>query len=140
MSEPSSAAFNLMVSPDKSCHSATGWYDQALTELVLETLDFETKEGEKFWCIDGGVQKIARLMGDKMEGSVHFKTQVTAINANIGQRGPDRTKYAPLTLAYTKTDPISKQSTQGTRDYVAVFNSTPLGALQRMDLRDAGLL
>jgi hypothetical protein len=129
-----------MASPDKCRCSATGWYDQALTELVLETLDFETEDDKKSWCIDGGVQKIARLMAGKMGGSVHFNTQVTAINANVGQRGQDRTKYAPLTLAYTKTDPISKQTTQGTSDYVAVFNSTTLGALQRMDLRDAGLL
>ena len=106
---------------------------------MLETLDFKPNKDKGFWCIDGGVQKIAKLMSQKIENPVQFNTQVTAIDANIKQRG-DGSHYAPLTVKYTKTDPTTKKQTEGSNDYFTVFNSTTLGALQRMDLQDAGLL
>lgn len=117
----------------------TGWYNQALSEAVLEELDFDLpKDGSKqFWCIDGGAQKIAELMRAKVkkQSSIRFNSQVTAINANAADRA-DQKKFVPMTLTVNKTG--EKTSTE--EKYFAVFNSTTLGALQRMNLKDAGLL
>ncbi|RMJ16427.1 hypothetical protein CDV36_003861 [Fusarium kuroshium] len=117
----------------------TGWYDQALSECVLEELDFGTPAQKKYkgiqwwWCIDGGAQRVAQLMKDKIKQPVQFNSQVEAINANVGKRG-DPHKYVPMTLS------VDRQGKKTEKDYFAVFNSTTLGALQRMDLKDAGLL
>ncbi|KAI2472271.1 hypothetical protein F4781DRAFT_438490 [Annulohypoxylon bovei var. microspora] len=117
----------------------TGWYDQSLSECVLEELDFALKEGEAFWCIDGGAQKLAQLMKDKIKNPVQFHSQVTAINANISER-KGAEEHVPMTLTIKKTDPDTMEPETITENYFAVFNSTTLGALQRMNLQDAGLL
>lgn len=132
--------------------SATGWYNQSLSETVLETLDFyvaqekkpeggmkidtktEVKTEKKPWgktgwvCVEGGAQKVARKMAEKLKKQPEFHRQVTGIATDT-----DRT----MTLAIKHTEKGSK--VRETRKYFAVFNSTTLGALQRMDLTKAGL-
>ena len=71
--------------------SGTGWYDQALSECVLEELDFGTpkqdevlekakKKIQYWWCVDGGAQRIAKLMEGKIKQKVQFDSQVEAIS------------------------------------------------------------
>ncbi|KAK7421614.1 hypothetical protein QQX98_002081 [Neonectria punicea] len=124
----------------------TGWYDQALSECVLDELDFATPEQEEgkpkrnFWyCVDGGGQRIARLMAEKVKKPVQLNSQVVAINANVSKRRDPNT-YVPMTLDIKRTNPGSKQADVRKEDYFAVLNSTTLPALQRMNLKDAGLL
>ncbi|KAK7429417.1 hypothetical protein QQZ08_004009 [Neonectria magnoliae] len=126
--------------------SGTGWYDQALSECVLDELDFATPEQEEgkpkrnFWCcVDGGGQRIARLMAEKVKKPVQLNSQVVAINANVPKRRDPNT-YVPMTLDIKRTDPVSKQTDLRKEDYFAVLNSPTLPALQRMNLKDAGLL
>ncbi|KAM0438445.1 hypothetical protein ACHAPT_001194 [Fusarium lateritium] len=119
--------------------SGTGWYDQALSECVLEELDFGTPAQDEYpgvqwwWCIDGGAQRVAKLMKDKIKQPVQFNSQVEAINSNVEKRKNPK-DYVPMTLS------VNNQGQKTEKDYFAVFNSTTLGALQRMDLKDAGLL
>lgn len=75
-------------------------------------------------------------MRKKVKGPIRFDTQVTAINANRSSPH-DIKNYVPMTLSVTKTGHYKPKKDH---DYLAVFNSTTLGALQRMDLRKAGLL
>ncbi|ROV86981.1 hypothetical protein VSDG_10088 [Cytospora chrysosperma] len=114
----------------------TGWYDQSLTECIMEELDF-VHSHNGFWCVDGGAQKIATLMSqvvNKHVQRIQFNSQVTAINANTRLRAnPKAHVLMPLKITQTRT------KTTRTEDYFAVFNSTTLGALQRMDLQNAGL-
>ncbi|KAF7545287.1 hypothetical protein G7Z17_g9284 [Cylindrodendrum hubeiense] len=124
----------------------TGWYDQSLTECVLEELDFaipKEEEGEpkhNYWyCIDGGAQKVARLMAEKIKKPVQLNSQVLSINANARDR-IDPKAYVRMTLEINRTDPESKKTDIRHEDYFAVLNSTTLPALQRMNLKDAGLL
>ncbi|KAI1372453.1 hypothetical protein F4677DRAFT_432337 [Hypoxylon crocopeplum] len=120
----------------ESATYGTGWFNQALSECVLEELDFE---GEEFWCVDGGAQKVAQLMEKKISRPVSFNNRVTAINANVPKRNKPN-KYVPMTLTTKSTDPNIKESKPTDKDYFAVFNSTTLGALQQMNVKDAGLL
>ncbi|KAH7140384.1 hypothetical protein B0J13DRAFT_63603 [Dactylonectria estremocensis] len=131
----------------------TGWYDQSLAESVLEELDFGTPdpvEGEPklhyWWCVDGGAQRIAEKMALKIKGKIQFNSQVEAIDAQVKDRPVEKTdkkdknKYTAMKLRIAKTDSITKKKTQKEKDYFAIFNSTTLGAFQRMNLQDAGLL
>ncbi|KUI72131.1 hypothetical protein VM1G_07655 [Cytospora mali] len=140
---PKGPGFNFNTIEWLECVTAgTALYNQSLTECVMDELDFD--EGKKgFWCVDGGAQKIATLMSElvnKRGQRIQFNSQVTAIDANVTKRQEalkNGKSYVPITLkiSQTKTKPAAR-----TEDYLAVFNSTTLGALQRMDLKDAGLL
>ncbi|KAJ4246033.1 hypothetical protein NW762_013778 [Fusarium torreyae] len=134
----------------ESATYGTGWYDQALSECVLEELDFGTpkqdevqKKGVQYWwCLEGGAQRVAKIMSEKIKQPVQFNSQVSAINAHPNDpKRKDPEKYVPVTLSVDRIDPETKDITKtDKKDYFAVFNSTTLGALQRMNLKDAGLL
>ncbi|KAM0343745.1 hypothetical protein ACHAPU_008171 [Fusarium lateritium] len=127
----------------------TGWYDQSLTECVLEELDFHTddmdnnpatKNIQYWWCIDGGAQEIARKMATKAKKRVEFNTRVQSIDAQVPlrrERRPD--EYTGMKIKTTRIDPKTNKVENKEREYFAIFNSTTLAALQRMELRDAGL-
>ncbi|KAI8211277.1 putative bifunctional amine oxidase [Colletotrichum sp. SAR 10_66] len=124
----------------------TGWYDQSLTEAVLEQLDFAEPEfhalqaGDKrpnyWWCIDGGAQKIAETMRKKMKDPsiIKYNTQVVGMDADVQL---ERTVRRKMQLNLKNT--ITGESLEP-RQYFAVFNSTTLAAANRMDLSNAGLL
>ncbi|GKT70590.1 hypothetical protein ColTof4_03013 [Colletotrichum tofieldiae] len=119
----------------------TGWYDQSLTEAVLESIDFYTtddsKEQNKHWyCIDGGAQKIAETMRNKLHNpsAIRFNTQVVGMDANV-QLNKRVTKDMTLMLRDTTTGEALPP-----KSYFTVFNSTTLGSMNRMDLSKAGLL
>ncbi|EON96524.1 putative l-amino acid oxidase protein [Phaeoacremonium minimum UCRPA7] len=113
----------------------SGWFDQSLAEWVLEELDFKTStKTNDWWCVDGGAQKIARLMAQKIKipTRIQMSSQVLGINANTSRRThPD--KYVPITISITQNNVTTE------KDYFTVFNSTTLGALERMNLQNAGL-
>ncbi|KAF4448614.1 hypothetical protein F53441_7989 [Fusarium austroafricanum] len=130
----------------ESATYGTGWYDQSLTECVLEELDFGTPETpgvNYWWCVDGGSQTIARRMAKMIKKPVQYNSQVVAIDAQVALRkekekdrkeGKEVDDYTSMKLRINKNHLVKE------KEYFAVFNSTTLGALQRMDLKDAGLL
>lgn len=118
-------------------YSGTGWYDQSLTEAVLESLDFNTREEPKedWWCVDGGAQRIAEQMRKKIAkpDAIKFNTQVTAIESNI-EVGKTVTTEMIIKAKDTRT-----HETKDDSKYLTVLNSTTLGSMNRMDLSKAGL-
>jgi monoamine oxidase len=124
--------------------SATGWYNQSLAETVLETLDFDPPKGrdqsnDYWYCVEGGTQLVAKRMAASLTTQPTFNKQVTAIKTNLVGKGD-----IELTLKSTKPDDWDSAKTFTSeiekRSYFTVFNSTTLGALQRMDLSEANLL
>ncbi|KLP23434.1 L-amino-acid oxidase [Fusarium fujikuroi] len=125
----------------ESATYGTGWYDQSLTECVLEELDFATPKSidgqptNYWWCIDGGAQTIAHRMARMIKQPVQYNSQVVAIDAQVEERKKRKPKdFTSMKLRINKNQVVKE------KEYFAVFNSTTLGALQRMDLKDAGLL
>ncbi|OHE94888.1 flavin containing amine oxidoreductase [Colletotrichum orchidophilum] len=122
----------------------TGWYDQSLTEAVLESIDFyitdDPKKGKEinnhWFCIDGGAQKIAEEMRKnlKNQSAIQFNTQVVGMDANV-QLNKRVTKDMTLKLRDSATGKALPS-----KDYFTVFNATTLGSVNRMDLSKAGLL
>ncbi|KAK2028749.1 hypothetical protein LX32DRAFT_682930 [Colletotrichum zoysiae] len=120
----------------------TGWYDQSLTEAVLETLDFEVpatvaaKTNDYWWCVDGGAQKIAETMRKRLKDQsvIKYNTQVVGIDAKVELNKRVRQEMQ-LNIKDTATgEPLEPKR------YFTVFNSATLGATSRMDLSNAGLL
>ncbi|KAL2286647.1 hypothetical protein FJTKL_06647 [Diaporthe vaccinii] len=118
----------------------TGWYDQSLTEAVLESLDFNTpkepKEEEKWWCVDGGAQRIAEEMRKMIAKpkAIKFNTQVTAIESNFEIK---HTVSAEMTLKVKDTS--TKKEEKADVKCLTVLNSTTLGSMNHMDLSKTGL-
>ena len=112
-------------------YSGTAWYDQALSELVLESANFEHKG--PWYCVEGGTQELPKRMFAKIEntkpGRVSFKKKVTKMEYLFHTEDPDDHEQIGVLVAGEKTH----------RTYDAVFNSAPLGSMQRMDLRGLNL-
>ncbi|CAH0024589.1 unnamed protein product [Clonostachys rhizophaga] len=74
----------LCFAPWLTFGSGTGWYDQSLTECVLEELDFHTDDSHNvqyWWCVDGGAQEIAKRMAAKAKKRIEYNTCVRSIDA-----------------------------------------------------------
>ncbi|KAI9717798.1 MAG: hypothetical protein M1812_004527 [Candelaria pacifica] len=116
----------------ETVEGGTRWYSQAFSEMVLENLDFDYPEtpGQqpfKWYCIEGGANILAQEMAKTISKKPSFGKIVTSIKLD----GDD--KDDPHNMAVELSDGIRSNK------YAAVFNSTTLGAMQRMDLRGAKL-
>lgn len=83
---------------------------------------------------------MAKKINEKNK-NIQFNSQVVAIDANVIEHAKKPEEYVPLTITIAKSNPDTKESPVTRKeDYLAVFNSTTLAAMQRMDLQNAGLL
>lgn len=115
----------------------TSWYDEALSEMILEDLNFS---GDHEWyCVMGGSQELAKRMYAKVENNkanrVHFGKKVTKVDRLVTpfQDSQSEGQYEPPSLSVEVADE------EKPRVYNAVFNSAPLGNMQRMNLRGLNL-
>ncbi|KAI9653039.1 MAG: hypothetical protein M1831_006246 [Alyxoria varia] len=102
------------------------WYDQAFSECVLEDLDFN--HNKPWFAVEGGSQEAAHLMRKKIEAGgkkpISFGKSVTAMHYVDGSHDEME---------------VSVHGEAQPRKYDAVFNSAPLGSMQRMDLTGLNL-
>lgn len=128
--------------------SATGWFGQAFTENVMESLAFDFDESTKWWCIDGGTSKLVEAMREKLGIKVELGKEVTKIAYKPNE--PGNLKMEVDVQDYeTRGD---KDRPTKKRHYATVINSkyhdslvsgvvanaksaTTMAALQRMDIR-----
>ncbi|KAI9723444.1 MAG: hypothetical protein M1828_004174 [Chrysothrix sp. TS-e1954] len=109
------------------------WYDQAFSEMVLEDLDFNH---DKPWsCIEGGAQEIAHKMAQSLQQRdvVQFGKRVSAMKLRWASNIDNSNKPEEV------VDVTIKGEESSTRTYDAVFNSAPLGSMQRMELTGLNL-
>ncbi|CAI7569856.1 unnamed protein product [Penicillium discolor] len=106
-------------------NGGSGWYDQAFSEAVLESLDFQYSRDTKWWCILGGAEQLALKMASRLKKKTLFKgSRVTKIEAPV----PGKMKLSVLSNDGTKP-----------HDYDTVFSTVPLGCLRHMDTSKANL-
>ncbi|KAF5002046.1 hypothetical protein FGRMN_657 [Fusarium graminum] len=105
-------------------NGGTDWYDQAHSETVLESLDFEFSEKTKWYCVLGGAQQLAKKMEEKVVHKPRYHSPVTSIRA--------------LDKMKVELDVRTQQDTE-VLTYDAVLSTTTLGCLGRIDTRHAGL-
>ncbi|CRG82799.1 Dual specificity protein kinase KNS1 [Talaromyces islandicus] len=102
----------------------TNWFDQAFSETVLESLDFQYNESTEWWCILGGTSELAEKMKKSLndQSCLRLCSRVTKIEAC----SPGGMKVS----VGNEADP---------REYEAVFSTVPFGCLRHIDTRDANL-
>jgi len=102
--------------------SATGLFDQALSEGVFDSFSFETPGENDWYCIDGGTS----VLVERMKGMINkpdvitYESQVASIES----------------LSNAVRVVIDAQNHTG---YSAVFNTASFGCTGQMDLRKASL-
>ena len=107
--------------------SATGLFDQSLTESILDSLDFDYPERPVKWsCIDGGGSSLI----DKLLETIKQKPTVGKRASSISI---DRLNSGEHNMT------VQICSEPGPRNYSTVFNTTSLACMQRMDLSEAEL-
>lgn len=121
--------------------SASGWFDMAFTENVLESLAFEYSDASnqnkeekptKWWCIEGGTGVMIERLLQKLDEDKIFPGKV--VNKMVLEK-EDAAKDEESQLhsvAVTMRD--YRTQVEETRVYSAVINTTTLGALQKIDL------
>jgi monoamine oxidase len=125
--------------------SASGWFDQAFTENVLESLAFSYSDATnkdkpekptKWWCIEGGTEVMIERLVAELDKSKIFKGK--AVNKMVlgdvllRDDAKDDAKSALHNVVVTMRD--HKTKVEETRKYSAVINTTTLGALQKIDM------
>ncbi|RYP09077.1 hypothetical protein DL764_001498 [Monosporascus ibericus] len=103
-------------------NTSTGLFDQAFSESVMDSFDFDNSVGEIEWrCIEGGTSKLIDAMqeGLRRKPEPAKRVQKMAINRSSKEDGNMSVHVAGEPEART--------------GYSTVFNTTTLGCLSRMD-------
>ena len=128
----------------ETLQSATGWFDQAFTENVLESLAFdyeddgkptpdpktiEGKDGQplkngNWYCVEGGTSELIIALEQQFPDQIQYKKRVTKM-ALVRLNENDDGKNCVEVFVKGEEKP---------RQYASVINTTTLAALQKMDL------
>lgn len=106
----------------ETLNTLTGLFDQAFSESIMDSFDFDYEEGVKWSCVDGGATLVTDAMREMICQPVQLKKRVEAISI-------DRKSHEDGNMSIKCAD--EKESRSG---YTTVFNTTALGCLGRMDL------
>lgn len=107
-------------------HRGTDWYDQAFSETVLESLDFDYDDSTKWWCIMGGAQQLPILMEKQLRTKPTYGSPVSSLRTTLRLEAAKKLNFAME--VYLRGDSPSTH-----RVYDGVFNTTTLGCLRRID-------
>lgn len=107
--------------------TATGHFDQALTECVLDSFAFDSSPGQVEWMqVTGGtsrvVERMCQLLGDQ-EDRCHLEVRKRVVRIAMDN-------------SHDSDDNLSVQcagEAEARSGYLTVFNTTPLGCLQRIE-------
>jgi len=108
-------------------NTASGLFDQAFSESVMDSFDFSGpgKEAIKWYCIDGGSSLLIQAMEKTIKQPV--------------QHGQRVRKYTQDPATNEITVSVAGEAEARRRPYTSVFNTTSLPCLQRMDLSSLDL-
>ncbi|EJD42298.1 hypothetical protein AURDEDRAFT_89618 [Auricularia subglabra TFB-10046 SS5] len=106
--------------------SATNLYDEALTETVMDSMDFDYPGQDVQWhCIQGGTEQVAQKMEATLSGNpVHKGKRVTALSFD--------NPSAPTAVR------VSVSGDDTPRTYEHVVTSVPFGCLRAIDTSACG--
>ncbi|TPX12414.1 uncharacterized protein E0L32_006826 [Thyridium curvatum] len=109
-------------------NTSSGLFDQAFSESVIDSFDFDNPVGDVNWfCIEGGTSLLVGAILKQMKGKVQINKRVEAITID---------KHAQ-TEGNVAVKCAGEPSPRG--GYSTVFSTTSLGCLARVDLRSLEL-
>ncbi|KAI0380166.1 FAD/NAD(P)-binding domain-containing protein [Hypomontagnella monticulosa] len=104
-------------------NTSTNLFDQAFSESVMDSFDFDYPEPYDWYCIDGGTTLLSEAMTEKITTKVQTNKRVESISI-------DRGSLEDGNMSVKCADETSPRS-----GYSTVFATPALGCLARMDLR-----
>jgi monoamine oxidase len=110
---------------------STTSFNNAFSEAVIEAIDFAA---DKWWCIEGGVEVIARNVWKKLRTKPQVKKKVTRIARDWTT---PTSNFPPIRIPRKLA--VNIEGADKALSYDTVFCTTTLGCMQKMDLRDAQL-
>ena len=81
--------------PITNPHSGNRWYDQALSELVIDNLEFDGDA--PWWCVEGGSQHIAYRLRDRLSQKDHIEFQ-KIVTAKVCKASPSLCKRGNMLI------------------------------------------
>ncbi|CAH0020146.1 unnamed protein product [Clonostachys rhizophaga] len=109
-------------------NTSTNLFDQAFSESVMDSFDFDNPQGNVEWaCIEGGTHLLTDTMEKDLGTKVQYRKRVEAIYLDEKAIVDGNMSVKCAGEAYPR------------RGYSTVFNTAPLGCVGRMDLRGLGL-
>ncbi|KAK4066244.1 uncharacterized protein Triagg1_8076 [Trichoderma aggressivum f. europaeum] len=106
-------------------NTGTNLFDQAFSESVIDSFDFDNPTNPEWYCIEGGTSLMVEAMEKNLVHKVQNNKRVDAISIDL-----DSPEDANMSVK------IGGKDYSG---YSTVFNTTALGCLDRMDLRGLNL-
>ncbi|KAL2126001.1 hypothetical protein VTI74DRAFT_1977 [Chaetomium olivicolor] len=104
--------------------TATNLFDQAFSESVMDSFDFDNPQGNvKWYCINGGTSLLTDAMQAKLKTKVETSKRVEAISIDWKSNTDDNMSVK------------CADETEFRTGYSTVFATPTLGCLDRMDLR-----
>jgi hypothetical protein len=119
-----------------TCGRGTGWYDQAHSETVLESMDFDYPDKDtEWWCILGGANLLAQKMMNKLTIQPKFGVRVTGIEPSIQiYTEPDIEPIRSVNTMVVWSKLTMSEDEPQSKPYSGVFNSTSLGCMRQMNI------
>ncbi|KAL8819318.1 MAG: hypothetical protein Q9191_007760 [Dirinaria sp. TL-2023a] len=125
----------------------SGLYDQGFSEGVIDSMDFDyytyyLHGGDKkveWYCIDGGTALLPQAMQDKLGENFSSKVGLNQRVKSIALQRDDPPTSATK-MPGSSAIKIRVNEEKEPRKYAAVFNTTTLACLQRIDLTGLELL
>ncbi|KAB8253768.1 hypothetical protein BDV32DRAFT_143456 [Aspergillus pseudonomiae] len=112
-------------------NTSSGLFDQAFSESVMDSFDFDYGPDVQWYCIEGGTEVLTKAMQAEIEKKhelpIKQNTRVTGVGIDRNREG---TENNILVHCAGSDEP---------EPYATVFNTTTLGCLQRMDLTELEL-
>lgn len=107
-------------------NTSTGTFDQAFSECVMDSFDFEHPQGEVEWArVEGGtstvIDRMCWVLRDQEKDPIQLGKSVRQIGIDRTQGGEGNMWVKCAGEAQARTG------------YLTVFNTTPLACLQRME-------
>jgi len=118
-------------------NTSTNLFDQAFSESVMDSFDFDNPQGDVKWsCIEGGTSLLTEAMHGRLSTRVTTGKRVEAISI---QRNSIQETGGTLVEDHGNMSVKCAGEDEPRTGYSTVFNTTSLGCLGRMDLRSLEL-
>ncbi|KAJ6002928.1 hypothetical protein N7451_005475 [Penicillium sp. IBT 35674x] len=124
--------------------NASGLYDQAFTESVIESFDFgypldrKNPEDPKkigWFCVKGGTSQVIKRLVEKLETKPSTKRRVTTIRCQK-ITSDEKISDRPMEVKISNED--TETWKEEIEHFSAIFSTASLACMRLMDLREAG--
>jgi len=135
-----------MIEMAETAETSTGLFDQSFSETIIDYCDFAASDNLPWKRLDGGMSTLTNAMCSSVAGQGPYPisgqgVQVKTNSAVTKMVEKKAAKKISVTLADTSVNQKSPvfPPPMTTKDYTAVFSTTALACLQRMDLSELNL-